>query len=347
MEGNGSFIKSRDAFVQYSVETGEWTGTLQTVDNESGYKVMVATECTSVISGAMARPATHPITVNPNWSWIGYPVSTTQEIASALSGFEPAEGDIVKSQSGYTLYDAELGWTPSDFVLNPGESYMYYSNATEDKTLVYAEGREEVSSTTSEGSYWKADRHAYADNLSILAVVYVDGVEQEECGLELGAFVGGECRGSAKLVEVAGRCYAFLTVTGREEEQVEFRLLDESRAMVGESEDRIRFSSDAMIGSLDSPFPIHIGAMSGLSEMRREVSFYPNPVDRDAVFTMRIPEGETVVETLVVNAVGEVVSRETGQQSHSELHGLSVAGVYMVKVTCKSGNVYIGRVVVR
>ena len=220
---NGVSIKSQNAFIDYSSEYG-WTGSLQSIDNESGYKIMVATECTSVISGILAQPSDHPITVNPYWNWIGYPVATAQGIASAMSGFEPVEGDMVKGQNGYTVYDAELGWTPSDFVLNPSEGYMYYSNATEDKTLTFTLGRNEAPVSSTEENYWKVNRHAYPDNLSILATVYVDGEEQRDGNLELGAFVNGECRGSAKLYHVASidRYIAFLTVTGQDAEQVEF-----------------------------------------------------------------------------------------------------------------------------
>ena len=88
----------------------------------------------------MAVSANHPIMLSLGWNWIGYPVSKAQNITSALSGFEPEPGDVLKGQNGYTIYDGNLGWTPSTFVLNPGESYMYYSNATEDKTLIFTQG---------------------------------------------------------------------------------------------------------------------------------------------------------------------------------------------------------------
>ena len=123
--------------------------------------------------------------------------------------------------------------------------------------------------------------------------------------------------------------------------------MDESRALTGTSDDRFTFNSNAIVGSLDNPFPVHFGAMNGLTEMQTNVSVYPNPVERNATFTLLIPEEETVTEVMVVDALGDVVSHETGHLTHSMMHGLPVAGVYMVKVTCKSGNVFISRVVVK
>ena len=344
---NGTSIKSQDAFMDYSLQYG-WSGTLSAIDNESGYKLNVVGACILAMSGPMAASVDHPITLSQGWNWIGYPISTAQNITTALSGFVPRAGDVLKGQDGYTTYNGSLGWTPSTFVLTPGESYMYYSTATSNKTLVFAQGRGEVLPANSEEYYWQADRHAYPDNLSVMAVVEVDGEEQRDEALELGAFVNGECRGSAKLYHVASldRYIAFLTVTGQDGEQVEFRLLDESRA-TSVSGDRITFGSNAIVGSLDTPFLIHFGAMNGLAELQKNVNVYPNPVDRNTPFTLSIPEEETVAEVLVVNAMGEVVTKETGSLARCTMEGLPTAGVYMVKVTCKSGNVYISRVVVK
>ena len=344
---NGVSVKSQDAFMDYSSQYG-WSGTLSAIDNESGYKLMVADDCVTVMDGTLANPENHPIALVLGWNWIGYPVAVSQPASSALSNLEPEPGDIIKGQEVYAVYNSELGWTPS-FSLVPGDSYMYYSSTTEVKTFTFAQGRDEAPASETEECYWKTNRHAYPDNLSMMAVVEVDGEEQRDESLELGAFVNGECRGSAKLYHVASidRYIAFLTVTGQDGEQVEFRLVDESRGMTGTSEDHITFSSNAIVGSLDDPFPVHFGAMNGLAELQKNVSVYPNPVDRNATFTLLIPEEETVTEVMVVDALGEVVSHETGHLTHSMMHGLPVAGVYMLKVTCKSGNVYIGRVVVK
>ena len=87
--------------------------------------------------------------------------------------------------------------------------------------------------------------------------------------------------------------------------------------------------------------------MNDLTEMQMNVNVYPNPVNRNTPFSLNIPEGETITEVWVVNAMGETVLHETGRLIHSMMPGFPIVGVYMVKVTCKSGNVYISRVVVK
>ena len=200
-----------------------------------------------------------------------------------------------------------------------------------------------------EEHYWRADYHAYPDNLCVMATATVDGEEQRGEDVELGAFVDGECRGSTKLyyVETLDRYIAFLTVTGQDGEEIEFKLMNPVRDVTFTSEDHITFHNNAVVGHLDQPFTVHFGVMNGLSEMKTNLNIYPNPIDRNVPFTLDIPEGETVTEVLMVNAMGEVVRHEAGGLVQSMMHGISVAGVYMVKVTCKSGNVYMGRVVVK
>ena len=345
---SGLTIKSQYAFVEYSGQTGTWMGGLASIDNASGYKVMVSEDCASVMSGDMAAAENHPTTLIPGWTWTGYPVTVAQTVTSALSDFEPVSGDIIKGQDAYASYSADLGWTPDNFMLNPGECYMYYSNATEVRNLVFSQGRGEVLQTSHEELYWKTDRHAYPNNLTMMATMIIDGEEQRGEDIELGAFVNGECRGSAKLyyVEPLDRYIAFLTVTGQDDEEVGFKLMNLVRDVTFTSEDHITFRNNAIVGNLDRPFTVHFGAMNGLAEMNTDMYIYPNPIDRNAPFTLVIPEEEIITEVLVVNAMGEVVSHKSGSITRT-LHGLSTAGVYLVKVTCKSGRVYQNRLIVK
>jgi len=107
------------------------------------------------------------------------------------------------------------------------------------------------------------------------------------------------------------------------------------------------YAADAVHGSLDEPEVLSFGTLTGVTEMQTLMGVYPNPVDRNEPFTLSIPEGETVTEVLMVNAMGETVMHRTGMMEPSMAHGLPTAGVYMLKVVCKSGNVYQGRLVVK
>lgn len=74
---------------------------------------------------------TQEVTINlqPGWNWIGYPKAEAMDISTALGSFSPMEGDVIKSQSKFTMYqDGEWSGNLTQFM--PGGGYMYLSNRT-------------------------------------------------------------------------------------------------------------------------------------------------------------------------------------------------------------------------
>lgn len=348
---NGLTIKSQNDFTDnYYQDMGEdyWYGSLESIQNEQGYLINVADACSVTMTGSAAIPALHPITIQPNWNWIGYPVAVPQTVASALSGFSPMPDDVVKGQSDFTSYYEGFGWYPDDFMLVPGQSYLYFSNANAGKTLTYASGSRggALKSRKLGSTYWNNNVHAYADNLSVMAVVKVDSVEQRDEHLELGAFVNGECRGSVRLRYFAplDRYYAMLTVSGQDGDLVGFRLIHSESLEENETcGNHLVFSKNAIVGSLGKPYEIRFGEAE---DAMVDMVLYPNPVERGATFSLMIPSGETVTEVIITDVVGNQLRHETGAINAKSIKGLPTAGVYVIKAVAKSGNTYHGRLIV-
>ena len=339
----GIIIKSSDYFVQYIPSMGRWMGTLSQLLNERGYKVNVSSDCVSHMHGGIAQPLNHPITIHHLWNWIGYPCRYLNSVGNALASFQPSDGDIVKGQSGFATYVSGQGWLPSDFEFVPGRTYLYYSNNENNTNLTFAESRGDYIPVETADLHWRSNHRRYADNLCLMAVVTVDGEEQRGEDLELGAFVDGECRGSAKLyyMEAIDRYYAMMTITGQDGEQVSFALTDGERQLANaEGRTHLTFVSDAMVGSYEQPFAVAFGANAAVGESSYAMTLYPNPVEHDAVFGLDIPEEEQVVELTITDMLGAVVRRETGAIAKRSVAGLPTVGVYMVKAVCRSGRVY-------
>lgn len=345
---NGLMIKTQSPYVQNYYPTlgyNYWFGSLTNVGltNEAGYQISVSSSCQAIVAGAVADAAAHPITLRSGWNWIGYPVMTQQSLSTALANFTPEANDLIKGQNSSATYYANYGWFPTSFTLTPGQGYMYYSNATENKMLTYAIGRDNSDIVKEAERLWDNDEHAFADNLTVMAVVAIDGEEQRNNELELGAFVGGECRGSAVLTyfEPTDRWYAILTIAGEEGEEINFAVINRREGKVNTgSANRVVFVENVVVGSLDHPYEVNFSTNGALK-------LYPNPVDRNEVFTIDIPSEEKMVEVFVFSALGELVLHEVGSQANQRIRGIAVVGVYTVKVVCKSGNTYIGRLVVK
>lgn len=342
----GVMIKTKNAYARVNA-SHTWYGSLKSINNETGYKIQTSAACDIAMTGTLATPGDHPITIGNGWNWIGYPVMTTQSPNAALTGFQPENKDVIKGQSGYARYDSNSGtWKPTSFTLVPGRSYLYYSNATESKPMTFVTGRNERSVET-EDCHWTGDVHAFPDNNCILAIVKVDGVEQRDDTLELGAFVDGQCRGSVRLVYDVDydRYFAMLTVTAQDGEEIHFGVFDPHSGEANMNcATRMTFESDAIIGDFTSPFEIDFATNRNENA---SMSVYPNPMGRNQQFSIQLPEGELAAEVTVTDATGVMVRRETGRVDVTMIEGLQTAGVYVVRVTCASGNVYHHKLVVK
>ena len=345
---NGLMIKTQTPYVQNyypSLGYDYWFGPLTNVGltNETSYLLSVSASCEATMTGALASASDHPMTILPGWNWIGYPMTVQQGLSTALVGFTPSANDLIKGQTSSATYYANYGWFPTSFTLVPGQGYMYYSGAEGNKTLTYVSPRDIYVLEPEAECAWSHDAHSYAHNLTLLAVVSIDGEEQRTCNLELGAFVGGECRGSAVLsyFEPTGRWYAMLTVSGDDGETLELAALDKcSGEIVTKGASPMTFTSDAIVGTLDRPYEARFTSAGTLQ-------LYPNPTNRGMAFSIDLPEGETATEIVLFNTLGEPVLRETLSVKRADIRSPKVPGVYMVKVVSKSGNVYNGRLVVR
>ena len=350
---NGLMIKSANKFVQnYYPSTGYdyWFGQLTSDDftNASSYMIQTSASCDVTMTGTYADPSNHPIQLYPGWTWIGYPCGTEQSASSAFANFTPTANDKVKSQYAFSTYYDNYGWFP-EFTMTPGEGYLYQSLASNARTLTFANGsKDNPQPANEEDRYWGNNIHAYADNMNVIAVVTVNGEEQQGEELELGAFVDGECRGSAVLkhFQPTDRWYAMLTVTGADGDQIDFGIIDKGKGMVSMASDRsLAFQANAVVGELDEPYTIGFGTLGCVeNNLMGTMHIYPNPIERNTAFSIVMPETETVRNIYIVNMMGEVVAHETNL---TRSLSMQASGVYTIKVVCHSGNVYVGKLIVK
>ena len=118
---------------------GEWAG-LEDYEWTNGEMIMVEVveDCTITLAGPTVDPSTVEIEIYPEWNWIGFPVATETPIEVALAGFEPEDEDAIQGYAGTSDYMDE--WLGEIMTLVPGQGYMYLSNSTEPKTLVFQTG---------------------------------------------------------------------------------------------------------------------------------------------------------------------------------------------------------------
>jgi hypothetical protein len=214
---------------------------------------------------------------------------------------------------------------------------MYKSNGSESKTMVFQQGRGQGAEEAVDELFACSGSASnnYQDNMTVTAVVELDGEELHSTDYELAAFVGEECRGSVRLMHVApiNRYVAFLTVLGEGAEPLRFWLTDGERLV--QSDAVVTFQSDAVLGSLDNPLKLSFNTLSvGESDQRKTVLF-PNPVKEVLCI-----EGTGMKRVEVFNAMGQrVVSADAeGASARIDMSGCA-SGIYLVLVMTENGMV--------
>lgn len=318
----------------YDYNGGIWYGQLNTIYNEQMYKVNTSVEITSVLNGYAAVPSNHPITISENWNWIGFPYNQAVSLDVAMSGFTPNSLDQIKSLGdGYATYyvtNSFTGWYGTLNTLQPGKGYMYYSKSSDDKTLVYQTSRGEaiVENITPDGNIFMPREASFADNMTVTAVVELEGVELRNGNYEVAAFVGKDCRGSVKLmyVEPLDRYIAFLLIAGDKEESLRFALTDGDK--ISWSNDNLMYSTNAIIGDLSEPTVLHFGPLGLDDNYENMISVYPNP--STGIYNI---QGNGIHKVEIINTFGQVVLSKEIVEDNVQIDLSNYAiGVYLLRV---------------
>ena len=347
---NGHQIKSQTDYVTNFGTS--WMGMLNSINNEETYMVKSNGSCVVELTGTPALPSNHPITIDPGWTWIGYPSDHPIALVDAFANFSPSNGDLVKSQSDWAMY-SNGNWIGLLLNITPGMGLMYESQSTTTSTLLFPEnGRgTEVMGTVPRASHWTNDIHAYPNNMTVLATVELEGLEIRSEDYELAVFADGECRGSARLqfVEPLNRYIAFLTVSGYDAVKLGFRLYDrETGVEYYDAEESLIFTVNATIGEPEDVFVVHFRGGTGMDELSSSVQVYPNPVNGGERFSIGVnAESKAPVRVEIVNAMGVETLRATSTQMPAMLTAPSVAGVYTLRITVEGKGTVVRKLLVK
>ncbi len=318
-------IKSQSVFSNYNA--GKWNGGLNTVSTGNMYMIKMSEPIELSMSGVIVEPSEFPIVINPNWKWIPYPVQEEMDIASAFAGFTPNDGDIVKSQDGFTQYYQGIGWNGSLNTMMPGEGYMYQNTSGEEKILYYpTQGKNRnalKANVTTENNYWKPEVTKYPTNMNVIAVVNNSSEDYE-----IGAFCNGECRGSARpiYIEELDKHIVFMTVYGDEEETIYLKYYDINNDEEYAVSDVFTFNVNAVLGNTMNPYVISLVHANVGEISTYELNIYPNPakVNDEIYFTKEYEKVE------IYNALGVKIAE---YENSDYIDGIEDAGVYVVKIT--------------
>ena len=247
-------VKTKDEFA--NCDKGTWYGKTFDVDNRSMYKARMSSTKVLKLIGSYGSKEDRTITVVPGWNWIAYNNTQTASVADALAGMDPQDGDMIKGQYGFALFDG-YEWTGSLKALTPGQGYMLQSASANVRTFNYPSSlpayvQKKAAAQSKQSTFTPVDHHKYPSNMTITARVTFDGAVQQDA--EVGVFAGDECR-TAEFTDADG--YAYFTVPGDGKCTLRFMLAKDGQTWL--SDVTLDFAEDAICGSYKLPFEVTFG----------------------------------------------------------------------------------------
>ena len=346
------------SFIKFSENKERWLGGIDSIDFKVMYQVKFHKPDTIIYSGISLVPEDNPIELFTGWNAIGYLPDLTMDVNDAMRNYTPAESDIIKSQSAFSMYDSRIpGWIGTLEIMQPGKGYMMNVNGEEPPSLVYPSStvlkNTRVLNYSSAPSGWDNDLLQYAGNLSVVA--RVDFSELPEINVNsdmvLGAFINSECHGFVKPITQSGIGYNpfFLSVSNNQNgQQIKFRLYDGFTGNTYSINEVKPFVQNAVYGTTQEPVILTInGLLTGNGEFDRNtfIRCYPNPFNDEV--NVEFSGNLNVSSIDVMSTTGSLVKRifngnavdgiNTVKWNGTNGHGYRIsAGIYYIRVVTDS-----------
>jgi hypothetical protein len=312
----GDLIKGQTVFDIYNATLG-WQGSISSTggfNNKSMYMVKMSGEDTLLYTGAKLNPAEILIPLNTGWNWIGYTPAVNLEINDAFGNYNPAEGDLIKSQYAFAMYDPVMGWLGDLTHLIPGQGYMFKtSNAT--GSLVYPiTGMYKSALVSEKGNNdvpveeWQIEKEAYQFTMSLIAELNPGTGDVTEKHI-IGAFAGDECRGIAQPILINGKMLYFITIYANStDETIFFKLADLSTNQFADIVELINFIPNDIRGKTDNPYQLNIKSATFVNTVSETIFLvYPNPTSAKITISLKDIENLSGSELEITDITGRII----------------------------------------
>lgn len=332
--GNTDLIKGSEHYDQY-LNTVGWVGSLSEaggIDFHESYKLRVEKPGILHVKGAAIDLGATPIDLQIGWNWLGYLGNNILQLDEALSSYNAAEGDVIKGQRSFAIYDPQEGWIGSLYTLEPGKGYML--KASSEGQVIYPE-RTAFSNTRMTKAYAGFEPEMKESNMSVIAELITSNPEIFEGYPLMARDEHGTLLG---VVENLDALY-YLTVQGEYATgQISFYLKDPASGDEIPLEEKITFKPDELIG-YPSSLKLHLA--DGVELVSSQGSLlYPNPLGENENLTIQVSSQEAAELNIEIYSVLGVKLAEvyhgqvsSGVNNFSYNTGDLVIGMYTVVIT--------------
>jgi hypothetical protein len=301
LETNDRILSHSPALLETYTSPNGWAGL---ISNEGGlkntkmYKVFTTYQQPLIIKGALVNASNWSFPIKINWNWLPYSLSGNQLTNEALAYFDAVDGDVIKSQNLFAIYDPIIGWNGTLNYLESGKGYMIKS--TKEQTFKYPSYLSQfgkVSTGKVNNSLSELDQETirpefmkYADNMN--AVVSLPKGYNELYVYD----TAGVLKGATVNQYVNNEELSFITVYGEIPETLVFYIGDGiNKKRTSKS---FSFKGNDVLGTITKPIII--------GEIINDVTIYPNPFDNEITIKVNAVKDQ-IVSIQLYSLTGQIV----------------------------------------
>lgn len=287
---SNDYVKSHTGFATYIPSVGWWG--LGNLETGKLYKVFISQADTISITGQLVD--TTNIALQAGWNWIGFNNTDTKSIDTLTQSLAISQNDACKTQTGFAIYDSVIHWYGSMSSVAAGEGVKLFLNQADTLTIyqlaklvnqntIFNTGSQVVAKNN---QLWSYNPRLHSNNITMTGKVSKDNELFKDTDAVIGAFVNGECRGTALLEyqQDLNEYVFYLTVHGKANDLIEFKVLDENGRILPALE-QVTFIEDDNLGNIQVPFVLNIiekTVSTSNIELKHSkiVKIFPNPTSK-------------------------------------------------------------------
>ena len=347
----GNQIKNNTEMAIFDTANG-WSGNLANINAgvkpENSYLFYVGEQDTLDLRGVEANPTLRTINYSQGWNYLGFVSQRNMSVSEALADLNASQNDLIKGQTNFAVYDTVLGWVGSLTALKPNAGYLYKSstNGSFNYPRSAMFGKKAIEENVLTSNYWSYNPHKFSNNMSVIGKVNACPNLANASGFLLGAFVNGELRGftNPQATKSNEQAY-FLNIAGNEEENISFKLLDESTGSVYDLNQNISYKANAVAGTVAQPIVLTNNGpcVDNKVSAAFTTQVYPVPFTESLTVEFNLPQNDKVSVRMVDISGKEVAEINPSEMFNKGAHQLNwkasnlPAGVYILEIV-SSGN---------
>jgi hypothetical protein len=337
----GDAIKSQSQYANF--ESGSWNGDLLELVTSKMYKLKLSKPASIRFLGEEISPSNFTINIKKNWNWLPFPIHRDMPLNEALAFFDVSEGDVIKDQFNFAIYDTYSGWSGTLNYLESGTGYMLKSSVAQ--TFKYPDA-DILFKTVSTKKAQKQqvdnanDFAQYSGNMNIIAEVISD----ENFTKVLIYDEKNVVRGSSEIVDINNKRISFITAFSNLDETLKFVLANDFQAV--DIHENFVFVNNLVLGDLKNPVQLSTKALTLENLILTDAILYPNPFTNEITIDVS-KENIEISKVEVFNIIGiSLLSKTNNLDQKITINTSNLSnGIYLIRLTDTKGEIVVKKMI--